>query len=89
MAIGEERGAALRAAGPTGTPRHAPALARAVAALDRLEDMPHPGDVATLVRAGVARGGEGARPARAPPRPPGPVRGGLGTNWTGNRPRCP
>ena len=68
LAIGEGLGAALRAAGPPGTPRHAAALARAVAALERLADMPHPSGVAELVRAGAQRVRGGPREYPVPER---------------------
>ncbi len=68
MAIGEGLGAALRAAGPPGTRAHAAALARAVAALERLEDMPHPSGIAALVRAGAQRVRGGARVYPVPER---------------------
>ena len=68
MAIGEALSAALRAAGPPGTSRHATALVRAVAALEQLADMPHPGDVAALVRAGAGRVRGGPREYPLPER---------------------
>lgn len=67
MEFGGELAAALRAAGPPGTPRHAAALARAVAALERLEDMPHQGG-AELVRAAARRVRGGPREHPLPER---------------------
>ena len=68
LTLGEALGAALRAAGPPGTPRHAAALARAVAALEQLEDMPHPSGVAALVQAAAQRVRGGPREYPVPER---------------------